>query len=68
MKREKQWIVTRVNGRIAAVSSDYRALAEVASALSRLRPEEVDQVTTEKIPTAALVELSRTCAWEDLCL
>ena len=68
MKREKHWIVTRVNGRIAAVSSDYRALAEVASALARLRPEEVEQVTTEKIPTEALVDLSRTCAWEDLCL
>ena len=68
MKREKQWIVTRVDGRIAAVSSDYRAFAEVASALARLRPEEVERVATEKIPTAALVELSRTCTWEDLCL
>lgn len=68
MKKNLLWIVVRVDGRIASVSLDYRALARVADALARLRPEETGTVTTEKISSEALASLSSQTRWEDLAV
>ena len=63
-----QWIVTRVNGKIAAVSTDYGLFAKVAQIVSELPPETVSEVGTEKISTLELMDLSMRTRWEDLKL
>ena len=35
METDRKWIVVRINGKIAAISTDYRLLASISSALAR---------------------------------
>lgn len=62
------WIVTRVDGRIASIAADYRNFAKIAAEIASMKPEETGTVETGKITTAELVELARTIKWEDLRL
>lgn len=66
MTPDLQWIVTRLDGKIASVSTDYQAAAHVLGQIARRPPEEVDAVTCEKIGTDALFELADRIAWDDL--
>lgn len=68
MERELQWIVTRVDGKIASVSTDYKGAAKVLSALAALPPERAAEVSCSKIPTEAVFALSDAVRWEDLLL
>lgn len=63
-----QWIVTRVNGKIAAVSTDYRYFAHIAKLVSDLPPETVFEIRTGKIGSRELMNLSLRTRWEDLRL
>ncbi len=67
-KTENEWIVTRVDGRIASVSMTYGHLARIAGTIARQSPSLVASVSTEKISTSDLTALAKTTAWEDLCL
>ncbi len=68
MKPGPQWIVTRVDGKIASVSMNYAQLARIAGKIAGQNPSLVSSVSTEKVSTAALVELARTTRLEDLAL
>ena len=68
MKPSPQWIVTRVDGKIASVSMSYVHLAKIAGKIAGQNPSLVSSVTTEKISTQALVELAKAVRWEDLVL
>ena len=65
---QQQWVVTRIDGRIASVSADYRLFAGIAARVAALSPASVGEVRTEKISTDALVALSAGVTWEDLRL
>ena len=68
MKPSPQWIVTRVDGKIASVSMSYAHLAKIAGKIAGQNPSLVSSVTTEKVSTQALVELAKAVRWEDLIL
>ena len=68
MKKEQQWIVTSVDGRIASVSVDYRGAARVLETLASLPPAGTEEVTCRKLSTEELFALSDTVRWEDLYL
>ena len=67
-KTENEWIVTRVDGRIASVSMTYAHLASIAGKIAQQSPALVASVSTEKISTSDLVELAKATGWEDLVL
>lgn len=68
MKPLPEWIITRVDGKIAAVSADYRLFASVADRIARLSPEAVDEITCTKISTEELFRLAEQTRFEDLML
>ena len=68
MKPLPEWIITRVDGKIAAVSTDYRLFAAVAEKIARLPAEKTGSVTCTKTSTADLFRLSETVTADDLVL
>lgn len=64
----KKWIITRVDGKISAVSVDYRHTSAVLDAINRFSPAKVDEVSCTKITLDELFELSENTVWEDLRL
>lgn len=65
---QQQWVVTRIDGRIASVSANYGHFADIAARVAALSPASVGEVRTEKISTDALVALGAEVGWEDLRL
>lgn len=83
MTADCTWIITRIDGRIASVAPDYTGLMKIASVLSGARNglskerqkkaaarmvSEAETVTTEKVDTDTLMEISGRLRWEDLRL
>jgi O6-methylguanine-DNA--protein-cysteine methyltransferase len=64
----KKWIVTRVDGKISAVSVDYRHTSAVLDQINRISPKNVEEISTSKITLDELFELSEKTVWEDLRL
>ena len=64
----QEWIVTRIDGRIASVAADYRHLAQIAGLIAVLPPGNIAEVRTEKITTDALIALDKTVGWDDFRL
>ena len=65
---DRQWIVTRVDGKISSIALDYRHFASIAKSISALNPGAIGKVETSKISTSELVELKSSVKWEDLRL
>lgn len=68
MKPLPEWIVTRVDGKIAAVSADYRIFASVADRIAKTPPEKIDEITCTKVSTEDLFTLAGQTGFEDLML
>lgn len=83
MTADYTWIITRVDGKISSVALDYTGLMKIASTLSGVKPglskakqknaaakmvSEAASVTTEKVDTDTLMEISAGLRWEDLRL
>ena len=68
MKKDIRWVVTRVDGKIASVSADFRGLSRVAEYVGKLPVDGVSEITVGKVSTEELVELSSKTAWEDMRL
>lgn len=68
MEKDLQWIITRVDGKLASVSTDFSGAAKVLSALAALPPERAGEVSCRKISTTELFDLADAVRWEDLVL
>jgi len=68
METDLQWIITRVDGKIASVSTGYKGAARVLAGIAKLPPAQADEITCRKISTEELFALSDALAWEDLHL
>ena len=66
MDSDLQWIVTRINGKIASVALDYRMFYELMGRLVLLPARNVDEITCRKISTEELFRLSETLELDDL--
>ncbi|MBR1872535.1 MAG: methylated-DNA--[Bacteroidales bacterium] len=64
MKRD--WVITKVDGKISAVGTDFGSAAKVLEAVACLPKDTVGEVTVGKIDTQELFALSETLRWEDL--
>lgn len=65
MVNDRQWVVVRIDGKIAAISTDYKALAAVASRLAKETRPAYSKVTAETVSFDAVWELRDTAKWED---
>ncbi|MBR1927679.1 MAG: MGMT family protein [Bacteroidales bacterium] len=68
MRKDLRWVVTRIDGKIASVSADFRHLPRIASQVSRLPDGVVNEIVVSKIGMDELDNLSATTKWEDLRL
>lgn len=68
MKKDARWIVTKVDGKIASVSADYRGAAGVLAALAAAPPSSANEVSCKKVSLEELFALSDEIRWEDLFL
>lgn len=65
---ELQWIVTRIDGKIASVALDWKPLAWLSSKISPWPPGRISDLHCTKISTQELFEISDKAAWSDLIL
>ena len=63
-----EWIMVRVDGRIASVAPDWRRLPGIASAIASLPESSVREIRTERLTTGDLIALGSTLTWEDFRL
>lgn len=68
MKKDISWVVTRIDGKIASVSADFRGLSKVSEYVSKLPADNISEITVTKVSMDGLAELSLTAKWEDLRL
>ena len=68
MKKDQRWVVTRIDGKIASVSADFRGLSRVSEYVAKLPVDNISEITVTKVSTDDLAELSATTKWEDMRL
>lgn len=68
METDRKWVVVRIDGKIAAVSTDYRLLAQIAGRLAKASGPEFADVSAETVGLDEVWKLRRTVRWEDLLL
>ena len=68
MASDRKWVIVRIDGKIAAISTDYKALADVAARLAKeSRPEHL-KVVAETVSFDSLWELRCKARWDDFIL
>lgn len=65
---ERQWIVTRVDGKIASVSVNYTGLKRIVEAILKYPCGDFGEVTTAKLTTDELLDVSSHLTLDDLML
>ena len=68
MKKDQRWVVTRIDGKIASVSADFRGLSRVSEYVAKLPVDIIAEITVTKVSTDDLAGLSATTKWEDMRL
>ena len=77
MKGEQKWIVVRIDGKIAAVSTDYRLLASISATLtkgttggkSKKEPVHIySNITATAVDLEEVWKLKQETNWDDLLL
>ena len=68
MKKDQRWVVTRIDGKVASVSADFRGMRRVSEYVGKLPADSISEITVTKISTDDLVGLSSQTKWEDMRL
>ena len=67
MKNDLKWIVVRIDGKIAAISTDYRQLASISSQLAKHHRLH-ENITASAATFEEVWKLRQESRWEDLML
>lgn len=69
METGQKWILVRIEGKIAALSTDYRQLARISSALAKGSDTKLyEKITATVIGPDEAWKLKQETSWEDLML
>ncbi len=75
MDSGRKWVVVRIDGKIAALSTDYRLLAQISARLADGGVKSSDEsrnvfqeITATAVSFAEVMKLKEATAWEDLML
>lgn len=75
METERKWIVVRIDGKIAAISTDYRLLAEITARIASPTPVKKNKnnpiyqkISAEAASFDQVWKLRQETSWEDLLL
>ncbi len=64
----RKWIIVRIDGRIAAVSADYRLLSSISARLAHESPPKHDRISADTVSFDEIWNLRESTRWEDLML
>ncbi len=68
MDTDRKWIVVRIDGKIAAISTDYRLLLSISSRLAQdLKPKH-NIITATAVAFEEVWALKQSVSWEDFML
>ena len=68
MENDQKWIVVRIDGKVAAISTGYAALAAIAQRLAQQKGIAHKNVCAETVSFEEVWRLRQTLRWEDLVL
>lgn len=68
METDRKWIIVRIDGKIAAISTDYRQLAAISARLAKDPKQKFGEVTASSAGFEEIWKLRQEAAWEDLHL
>ncbi|MBQ2918952.1 MAG: methylated-DNA--[Bacteroidales bacterium] len=68
MDTDRKWVVVRIDGKIASVSTDYKALADITARIAAQKSPAYDRICAETVDFDHVWELRRSTAWKDLML
>lgn len=68
MKNDRKWIIVRIDGKIAAVSTDYRQLASISARLAKDEKHEYGEISAVTASMEEVWRLRKEVSWEDMML
>ena len=71
MDTDGKWIIVRIDGKVAAISTDYKLLSEISARLASTRTKNsplYGEISAVTVGLDDVMELRRTLTWDDLML
>jgi O6-methylguanine-DNA--protein-cysteine methyltransferase len=68
MDTDRKWIVVRIDGKIAAVSTDYRKLSEISTKLAGQKTPQHLKISAETVGFDYIWSLRESSDWDDFML
>ena len=68
MDTDRKWIVVRIDGRIASISTDYAALAAISARLAQQKSPMYRKITAETLAFENVWDIRLKAGWDDLML
>ncbi len=68
METDRKWIIVRIDGKIAAVSTDYALLASISTKLARDMKPKYSEITATAVSFDEIWKLRGEVTWDDLLL
>lgn len=68
MKNDRKWIIVRIDGKIAAVSTDYRQLATISARLAKDEKHEYGEISAVTAGMEEVWRLRQETSWDDMML
>lgn len=68
MDTDRKWVVVRIDGKIAAISTDYRMLSEISSRLAGQKVPQHMDVSAETVGFDYIWSLRKSACWDDFML
>ena len=68
MKSTYEWVVVRIDGRIAAISTNYAALAAITAKLAQQKSPAYKKITADTLGFDDVWKIKEEAQWEDLML
>ena len=68
MNPDRKWVIVRIEGKIAAISTDYSALAAISTRLAQQKSPAYREVTAETVGFEEVWDIRNKAGWNDMIL
>ena len=68
MNNDRNWIIVRIDGKIAAISTDYKLLSSITARLAKDVKTRYSEITAKTASFDEVWQLKETTRWEDMMI
>ena len=68
MDTDRKWVIVRIDGKIAAISTDYAALAAISTKLAQQKSPAFQKITAETVGFEEVWKIRQEIRWENMIL